>query len=228
MSRLPWLLRRAKRILQTEGLIALVRRGFSFSVHLFFRYGSYYLCQYDMENVAGLYEADYMPRIDNFTMKIVSSNPEADKLEAEGLEFRSQVSNARKRLEKGAVAFCVFVGGEFINISWIALTEKTKESLDEPPFNVEFSKGEACGGNSWTNPEYRHMGLSTYSVFIWSEFLMRNGIRKCRVAWPKWNMASLLKAYAQYGPKVYAEARYLKVLWWGWWNEKPLEQPNEE
>lgn len=36
-----------------------------------------------------LKESDYIPKIDNFTLKIVSSNEEADKLEAEGFEFRS-------------------------------------------------------------------------------------------------------------------------------------------
>jgi len=28
--------------------------------------------------------------------------------------------------------------------------------------------------------------------------------------------------------KMYAEARYLKILWWKWWKEKPLQQPNGE
>jgi len=221
ISRLVFLLRRANQILQIEGLVPLVRRGFSFVAGRIFRYETYYLYEYATENVQKLNEADYMPRIDDFTLKVVSSNQESDRLETEGLEFRSQVANARKRLEKGAVAFCIFAGSELISITWCALTQKAKDSFYEPPYNVEFSKGEACGGNGWTHPQYRHMGLLMYIGFKTREFLMENGITKYRSAWPKENIASL-KSYAKFGPKRIAEARYLKILWWKWWKEKPL------
>jgi hypothetical protein len=85
-----------------------------------------------------------MPKIDDFALKIVSTNEEADELEAQGLEFRSQVLNARKRLDKGAIAFCIFVGKELANVSWVAMTLEAKNSLGQPPFRVDFSNNEAC------------------------------------------------------------------------------------
>ena len=109
MSKLTELLRRGKRIFQDEGLISLVRRGFPFLAGQFFRFETYYLYEYAMEDIRKLNEADFMPKIHDFTFKMVSTNQEADELEANGLEFRSYVINARERLDKGAIAFCVFI-----------------------------------------------------------------------------------------------------------------------
>jgi hypothetical protein len=56
-----------------------------------FKHGTYFLYEYAIENIKDVREADFMPKIDNFTLKIVSTSDEADELEKEGLEFRSQV-----------------------------------------------------------------------------------------------------------------------------------------
>ena len=221
MGRQAELFRTAKQVIENEGLIPLVKRGFPFVLNRFVRYRTYYLYEYGTEYIRKLSEADFMPKIDSFILKIVSTNEEADELEKEGLEFRSPVANARKRLAKGAVAFCLFAGSVLVSITWVALTQKAKDSLDEPPFRVEFSKGEACGGNAWTHPKYRRMGLLVYSGFKRREFLLENGITKYRSAWPKGNIASL-KAYAKLSPKVYAEVRYFEILWSKSWREKPL------
>ena len=221
MSRPTVLFTRAKQILQTEGLVPLVRRGFPFVVTSFFRYRTYALYEYALVDIQKLNEADFMPKIDNFTLKIISTNQEADELEAEGLEFRSQVANAKQRLEKGAIAFCIFVDRELANIAWVALTQEAKDSLDEPPFRVDFPNGEVCGGNVWTNPRYRRMRLSEYIRFKRSQFLLETGRVIWRGAIPGANSATQ-RAVAKFSPKIYAEERYLKILWWKSWKEKPL------
>ena len=222
MTKISWLLTRAKQILQTEGLIALVRRAPVFVVRYFFVYETYYLYEFATRTVEELDEADFMPKLDSFTLKIVSTNEEADELEKEGLEFRSQVIHARERLDKGAIAFCIFVERELASIGWVATTQEAKDSVNRLPYQVDFSKGEACRGGVWTNPKYRRMGLRVYSFFKRSEFLWKNGTVISRGAIAKGNIVSR-GIEAKFGSnKMYAEARYLKILWWKSFKEKPL------
>ena len=221
MNRLSPLLIRAKQIFQTEGPLALVRRGFPFVVGSFFQYQTYYLYEQDTANIIDYDEADYVPRIDGLALKLVCTNEEAEELEAEGFEFRSQVMNARERLGKGAIAQCFFVGRELVNMSWTALNQQAKDTLHEPPYEVDFLNAEACGGDVWTKPEYRRMGIRSYSRVKRMQFLLDNGIATNRSAVRKWNVASQ-RGSAKFNANIYAEARYLKILWWKSWNEKPL------
>jgi len=224
ISRLTDLLKRAKTILKTEGLIPLVRRAFALIVGYFFQYENYYLYEQDTTNIADYDEADYVSRIDGLALKLVYTNEEAAELEAEGFEFRSQVMNASERLGKGAIAQCLFVGLELVNMSWTALNQQAKDTLHEPPYEVDFLNAEACGGDVWTKPEYRRMGIRTYSRVKRMQFLFDNGIATNRTAVPKWNIASQ-RGSAKFNANIYAEARYLKILWWKSWKEKPLQQP---
>ncbi len=224
MSRLTELFTRAKQILQTEGLIPLFRQAFAFVVRRSFSCGTSYLYEYATENVRKLNEADFMPKIDNFTFKIISTNHEADELEAKGLEFlqfRSPLNNDRDRLEKGAIALCIFIGRELAHIHWIAVTEEAMEILGEPPYRVDFSNNEACSGGSWTNPKYRRMGISNYVNFKALQFLDERGKVIERSAIATRNIASQ-RSRQPNPPKLYAQGRYLRILWWESWKEKPL------
>jgi len=223
INRLPLLLRRAKQIFQTEGLILLVRQGFPFLFSFFFRYKRYYLYETDVQEILKeRNEADFLPRIDSFDFRIVHTNQEADELEAEGLEFRSQVNNARHRLDKGAVTFCIFVGQELAYYGWIATTEAAMKALGEPPLRVDFANNEACGADVWTNPKHRGKGLAPFADFKTYQFLQQIGRVVHRASTLTSNVSSQ-KAWAKLGhPKIHAEARYLKILWWKSWKEKPL------
>jgi len=221
MGRISWLLRRANHIRETEGLITLLRRGFSFVVRCFFIYENYYLYEHTTDNIRKLNEADFMPKIDDFTFKIISTNQEADELEAEGLEFRSHVVNARERLAKGGIAFCIFVGPQLAHIGWVAMTEEAKGAVDALPYRVGFSGGQACTGGTVTMPQYRGKGLMAYGYFKRLQYLRGKGVRTSRNVTNTNNIASQ-KVHAKFSPKIYAQARYLKILWWKWWKEKPL------
>ncbi len=98
---------RAKRVFHTQGLMPLLRQGLAFLAGLFFQYETYYLYEHELQEVN---DADFMPRINDFTFKIVTTSQEADELVANGFEFRSSDGIHRERLEKGATAFRVFVG----------------------------------------------------------------------------------------------------------------------
>ena len=222
ISTLVAMLKRAKDILKTEGLKPLLTRGFDFVKVWFFEYGDYYLYEHTLEDRN---EADFLPNIQDYTFKIISSNEEADNLaEAIGSDFRRRFVKARKMLDKGAVAFCIFVKGEIAHIGWVALSEEAQKAVDNLPYKVDFSNHEACTGATETIPEYRGKGLMAYGYFKRFQFLREKGIVVSRNAVAKSNIASQ-KAHAKFSPRVYAEAKHLRLLQWHFWKEKPLAQP---
>jgi len=219
MSRLGVLLRRAKDILQTEGLRPLVGRGFDFVKAPFFQYGNYYLYQHTPKERN---EADFMPRIQDVTFRMVSTSEEADELAAStGYDFRRRFVNAKRSLDKGAIAFCFFVNEEIAHIGWVALSEEAKKTFDRLPYKVDFSNGEASTGGTITVPKYRGKGLMAYGYFKRLQFLREQGVTASRNAVAVNNIASQ-KAHAKFAPKIYARARYLKLFWWDFWKERPV------
>jgi hypothetical protein len=222
ISTLVALLKRAKDILQTEGLRPLLTRGFTFIRAKFVGYGDYFLYEYTLRDRN---EADFLPKIHDFIFRIVSSNREADKLAGViGSDFRGRFIRARGMLDKGAIAFCVFVKGEIVHIGWVALTEEAHKAVDNLPYRVDFSNYEACTGGTQTITEYRNKGLMAYGYFKRFQFLREKGIVVSRNAVMKSNIASQ-KAHARFNPRVIAEAKNVRLLWWQYWKEKPLAQP---
>ena len=168
------------------------------------------------------HEADFAPRIDHTKLKIVGANDEADQLEAEGFEFRSHFPNATRMLDSGAIAFCIFSGSELANIGWVALSQRAMDSLPDPPFKVDFANNEACGGAIWTSPEYRRNGFRLYNRYKRFEFLLEKGFLVNRSAIAKRNVVAQ-SGYRKFPPtRTYGEDRYLRVLWWKSWRERPL------
>ena len=218
IRRLNTLLRRAKYVSRTEGLIPLLRQSFALLAGYFFRYRTYYLYEYA---VGQGNEAQFTPRIQDLTLEVIFTNQQADELAARGLDFRLQDGHARQKLDRGAIAFCVFVGRELVHIGWVALTQEAKESLYEPPYKVDFTNGETCVGGVWTNPMYREKGLMAYGYFKRSQFLQQRGKVLTRASVAKNNIVSQ-KMFAKFNSRVYAEARYMKILFWKFWKEKPL------
>ena len=219
MITLRFIINRARDILKTEGLASVLRRGFLFLIRPFFDYYTVYLYETTLENFQTLNETDFKPKINNFTIMIVSTNREADRLEAEGLEFRSSTRYSRQLLDKGAEAWCVFVGRELANINWLIMTKQAKDTLRSKT-KVDFSNNEVCSGLAWTNPKYRRMGFQRYTGFKRGQFAFSQGKTVIRSDISKSNIASLSatgKVYSKYG-----EARYLKILWWKSWKETPL------
>jgi len=214
---------RAKQIYQSKGLIGLLRRGFAFVFYLLFQYRTYYLYADPVGYVAPFNEAEFKPNIDNLMARIVSSNAEADGLEAQGFEFRSQIPDARRRLDEGALANCIFAGNELAHQGWIALDQRALDSLDEPPYRVDFANKEAVGTGVWSNPKYRRKGLQKYAGFMFYKVLRENGIVVERSAIRKNNIPAT-KSRLESSRSPYAEGRYLRILWWKSWKETPLTQ----
>jgi len=196
----------------------LLRRGFIFTADHFLRYRTYYLYEHTLKERN---EADFVPRIQNLAFEIVATNQQADELSAIGLDFCSHFINAKRGLDKGAVAFCFFVGQELAHIGRVAMTEEAKKTFDSLPYRVNFSNKQAWTGGTWTNPKYRGRGLMVYSYFKRLQFLKERGMKSSRNAVDTGNIASQ-KALAKFDPEIYGRGRYLKILWWNFWKKTPL------
>jgi len=202
--------------------MALARRGLASAAACLFKYQTYYVYLNDGSSFPRHRHADFVPRVPNTSLKIVSTNEEADGLEAEGFEFRRYVEDATRRLDAGAIAFCVFVGGQLGTVGWFCTTQRAKDSLNEPPVKMDFSDNEGWVGGFWTNPEYRGMGLHTYNSFKMIEYWLENKVvARDRYIIARKN-APALTADAKFGNIRYAEGRVLKILWWKSWKERPL------
>jgi len=230
MTGLSDLLRRMRRMYKTEGGKYLLRVGIRFVAGLFFRYETYYLVEHTLEQTRQLDEKDFSPKTDHFEWKVVATNHEADDLEADGFEFRSYVYffNARQALDKGATATCLFIDRELAHIGWVAMTSEAKDSLNEPLIGVNFSKKEGYSGGTWTNPKYRKLGLHRYGNLKRSLLLADKGATRLCGQIARQNTASLQTTIRFKPAMIYGEARYLKILWWRWWREKPLPPQRAE
>lgn len=223
VTRFSDLLARMRRMYKTEAVTYLLAAGFWFMAGLLFKYQAFYLIEHTLEQTRHLDEKDFLPRTDHFEWKVVATNEEADALEANGFEFRSYAYffNARKALDKGAIASCIFIGRELAHIGWLAMTQEAKNSLNEPPIRVDFSKKESYSGGVWTNPKYRKLGLHTYGNLKRNLFLADTGATRMYGQIARRNTASL-RVTTKFNPAVYGEGRLIKVLWWKWWRERAL------
>ena len=218
IRKLADLFRRAKLVIRNDGSIAFIRSAFTFIVSRIFFYKTYYLYKYDIEE---LDEAAYLPRTQDFTLKIVSSNREADEMAADGYDMRYWYPVYSKRLDKGAVAFCLFIGRELAHIGWVGVNSRAKASLGEVPYKVSYSNNEAFSGCVWTDPKYRRLGLQRYGYFKRRQFLKDCGKTVGRAAIATNNAGTITMA-EKIGAQRYGRGRLVKLLGWQFWKERPV------
>ena len=211
------LLERVRSIIQTEGIPALFKRAAVFITDHCFQYGKFYIYQH---SVRERNESDFLPRIEDFTFHIVTSNEQADELARSGFECRTYSVYSRKRLDKGAIAFCFFAGKELAHIGWVALSKEAKNTFDPHPYRVDFANGEACTGGSLTIPKFERRGLMRFGYYKRLEYLRQLGMKRSVNVVNINNIASQ-KAQAVFKPEIRARAFYLKILWWQVWSETP-------
>ena len=211
------LYQRAKYILRNEGWRAFVRQGFSFVGNLFFSHGNYYIYEKNLSSTDE--EIKFKPKID-CTPRVISKPDEFDQLIAQGYDFRAM--NFRRKLEKGALAFCFFVGKELVHVTWLAPNKEAKQEIDYLPFKVDFKAGEVCSGASSTDPAHRGKGLFSPIYSLIFSYLAKDGILKDKFTIEVSNVVSQ-RALAKFNPVITGKGRYLKILWWQSWKESPME-----
>lgn len=207
---------RASDILQSEGLIRLIQRFIEF---YFVQYGNYYL----YENIIGeLNEADFSPGTPDIAVRIIRNHEEADELASTtGVDIRLRFTNARNCLDSGAIATCILINDAVAHLGWLALDDIAQKAISNLPQEVRFSDGEAFAGGGLTLPEYRGNGLLSYGSYIRLKLLRERGVKALRYAVSEQN-AVAQKGLAKFSPRLYARARYIKVLWWQSWKEIPV------
>jgi len=207
-------LKRVFTAFRKEGFVPSVKilqnDTFRFFRNYFFHISNYYLYEHTVKERD---ETDFLPKIRSFDFHIVSSNQQADALARRGVDFREYFPTARQTLDRGGVAFCIFIGGEFAHAGWVALTEEAKKTFDGIPYRVDFLHNEVCTGGTLTLPKFRGKGLMKYCYFKRFEFLREKGIRISRNAVKADNIISQ-RVHAKFNPRIYGEVRYVRFLKW--------------
>jgi len=219
MRKVRLLLEMAKYIILNEGVIPFIKRFISLIRHQFFFRQSYYLYG---AALTGRTEPEYFPKIQDAALHIISSNSDVNRLTADGFIFNSWQPIYRYRLDKGAIAFCVFAGKELAHVHWAAVNETGRASLGEPPVKVNFENNEVVSGDSWTKPEFRGMGLARYAAQKRVDYMGEHGKTISRGSVRKANTEGQRVSLSPSKDMV-AEARHLKILWWESWKETPLD-----
>ena len=164
------------------------------------------------------------PKIKDFVFEIVTTGQRLKDLAAQGCDFGINIIGAEEKLNKGAIMFCIFMGKELACVHWAAANQEAINTLiNKTCYKTDFSNNEAYLGWSETNPKYRRAGLSMYVILEKVRLLTTMGktTGKCLVA--RNNVASR-KAIIKCGGRIYGEGRYLKILSWKSWKEKPVVQ----
>lgn len=219
-SRWPNRLERARQALQRGGPLGLMAAVFRQYV---LDYRRFYL--YERSHPSWP-EEEFRPRLDSFEECFITSNHEADALARSHEDLRDAIPQARRGLDKGAVAFCVYVGRELAHVAWLATSEDGRRALDHLGFEVRFDRGEAWTGSAWTAPAYRGLGLLTYGSYRRFQHLSHAGFHRSRGAVETDNIASQ-RTNEKFNPRIYATGRQWRLFRWRKWSERGTP-PREE
>jgi len=219
MKNIPFssLYSRGKYIISHEGWPSILRQIFLSTRDFFYSGGSYYLHEFDLPIQEDL---SCQPKIE-CTAKVISNLGELDELIAQGYELK--VYDFHRKIARGAIAFCILVEKKLASVTWVALNKEAKELIDVVPYKVNFDKGEACAGGTFTDPAYRGKGLMPYTNLIIFSYLADKQIVKLKASVNFKNMASL-KSTSKLKPRVHYKGSYVKILWWHSWKEEPIKE----
>ena len=224
-SRVREILRRANNVRERKGIKGLLKAGFQFMAYPFYQRISYYL--YITEVNLNDTEAETHPGVDPklLTFKVVTSNEDADKLEAEGFFFRNSITNFnefqglyRQWLDKGVIAFCTFVEKDFASLCWIIPSASVQAAIKAPPLKVDYANHEVFPREIWVTPKYRGLKLYRYTRQNRNKYLAAKGITFTRSTVEFANSVGRGVVEAT-GAKKYGEGYSLKILWFRSWHE---------
>jgi len=205
-----------------EGVKSLITRGLSFLLHRFFIFEDYYVIVSKWKDVDKEVEADYLPEIDNHCYRIITNNQEVDELIADGFEMGAYELNLRISVNKGAIAFCHFVGKEFAHFTFYADNPRGKEFIDLLPYKVDFENGQEISGKSLTIPKYRNLRLRYYNGYVMRKYLWSQGFTGAAYSTRVDNYPALM-SYAKPPEKlVTSRCKYIKILWFKYFKEKNM------
>jgi hypothetical protein len=204
-----------------KGLFALLKRYINFLLERLYWRRDYYIFEYDSERLEELNDNDYMPRISGFEFAAITSISQIGDMPMGIADSLWHGFRAEEALRRGAIACLTRLGDEPAHVWWAAPNEKAMDYMRVPPMKIDTSQGEYCT-SSWTNPKYRRMGFAQYTGMKGVQAIRARGLTRNLYTINKRNVPSL-RAFGPPESKLCAEARHLKVLWWRFWKERPLD-----
>jgi len=205
--------------LQKEGLLSFVMEGIRFLRKAVFVHEGYYMCELPLHEPMKFVST---PKIQDFVFEIITTRQRLEELMAHGFDFGIDIIGAEERLDKGAIMFCIFIRKELACIHWAAANREAINTLtNRRCYKSDFLNNEVYLGWSQTDPKYRRLGLSTYVIS--EKVRLFEAMGKTTGKWivEKGNLPSQ-KITIKGGGRIYSEGRYLKILWWKSWKEKPV------
>ena len=219
MSFIRVLSSRARFIFKAEGIRRLGIKAIKYIVRRYLYHRRVILLQ--EHTVVARNEADFLPRLDDYSVFVVSSSKQLRELAEKGYRNLDFSPRALRGLDNHAVVFLIFVGKELAHSSWVMLSEEGKRLINPLPFKVDFEHGEACTGDAYTAPRYQNRGLMSYGLYLRFEYLRKAGIVKTRNTVRVDNKSSLAVG-DKFNAVTYAKLRYLKILWFKSYKETAL------
>jgi len=213
VDRVKRALKASVRTLKEEGIFGFIKKAVSF----FFSYGIYYVYE---RSTNSFEERKLSPESKGYKVKTIHSLQDLDKLEKEGYDF--SMRNLKIGIKSSAVPFCIFSGKKMVHVTWVAINGKAKKEIDRVPVKIDFQKGEATSGGSFTDPLHRGKGLLACAYFHIFPYLAKHGFRKIRFVIHVDNIASQ-RGIKRVSPRLVSKGRYLKILWLNLWKELPSE-----
>lgn len=194
-----------KLILQQRGFFSLVKYMMAFFIRVLFVCGSCYIYENRLDG------PDITPKLDNLTLRLISTSEEFQKLLVGDFDFSSypDIPLSRKRLNRGAVAFCAFVGKEFAHVTWVAISRKAKG--DFHPYPIE-GEDTACVGATMTAPQYRRKGMNVYVHSEVFRYLKEKGLIRAVISINKDNIAAQ-NSQTKLGSIRWGNGYYMRLLY---------------
>jgi hypothetical protein len=206
---------RVSLIIRIEGWAAFLNQAFSYCRGRVFSFGTYYLYEKNIHFTAE--SPGSKPRVE-CEFKLISDINQLNSLVSEG--YDPKVRSFIWKLEKGALAFCIFVHKELASVTWVGFDMQAKREIDNLPFTVEFKMGEVCSGASFTQPAFRGLELLRYTYLHIFNYLIQRQVTKDKFSINVKNTASQ-SAHAKLGFVIAGKWRYLKILGWENWKQRP-------
>jgi hypothetical protein len=152
---------------------------------------------------------NFLPKINDVTLKVLTRVDQYDDLLQEGFDLYSLID--REWITEGTIPFCVFVGRELAHVTWVASNAKAKKNIESSPFPINYGQFEVVSGGSKTSPKYLRKGLYLYVYSEMLKTLRRWGKKKIKFTISENNIASR-RALEKFEPKIIGEIKILILL----------------
>ena len=165
-----------------------------------------------------------LPPIEGLEVVVLESEADVDALATRGFEVLDFHPSCRREwLRRGGVAFCAYVNLELAHIAWVAMRADARGCCDSLPYHVDFERGEANWGGSYTWPRFRGRGIYAYVCGIRLSYLHEKGYSRARDAVAVRNLASM-RGQSWWNPTPCMRGRLVRFLGRSTWRESPLER----